>query len=259
MGKSKDLATGASYQDQTESDARYVNTSGDTMTGDLSVANGGVHVTSPSGIEGLIVDADQGNTAVSGRIVLKNNTSASSVYYSDSLGWTFHTGTILGTTSGTQRMYLTPQGYLRTPYQPVFCARRNSQATVSTNTKLSFPTTDVNVGSHWNGSRFTAPVAGNYYFSLNLRLGHTGKLRVFVVDIYKNGSVFRQRAFGNGGGNDYDGTSGSDHTYVSGSVVVYLGANDYLELYTGNEITYSGNLYVQNSGDSSFFSGHLIG
>ena len=39
MGKSKDLATGASafYQDQTESDARYVNVSGDTMTGALAV------------------------------------------------------------------------------------------------------------------------------------------------------------------------------------------------------------------------------
>jgi len=42
MGKSKDLATGASYQDQTESDTRYVNVSGDTMTGDLEIDSGGV-------------------------------------------------------------------------------------------------------------------------------------------------------------------------------------------------------------------------
>ena len=39
MGKSKDLATGAAYQDQTESDTRYVNTAGDTMTGVLTANN----------------------------------------------------------------------------------------------------------------------------------------------------------------------------------------------------------------------------
>lgn len=165
-----------------------------------------------------------------------------------------------GLTVGTDQLSIDASGRVTMPYQPAFCARRNSQEAVSTSTKITFPTIDVNVGSNWNGSRFTAPVAGNYLFALNLRLGHTGALRVFVVDIYKNGSVFRQRAFGNGGGNDYDSSSSSDHTYVTGSVIVYLGANDYLELYTGTEITYSGNLYMQNSGGNcSFFSGYLIG
>ena len=44
MGKSKDLATGNSafYQDQTESDTRYVNTSGDTMTGNLLLGSNSV-------------------------------------------------------------------------------------------------------------------------------------------------------------------------------------------------------------------------
>ena len=37
MGKSKDLATGAAYQDQTESDARYANVTGDTFTDTITI------------------------------------------------------------------------------------------------------------------------------------------------------------------------------------------------------------------------------
>ncbi len=44
MGKSKDLATGAAYQDQTESDTRYVNTAGDTMTGNLLLGSNKIGV-----------------------------------------------------------------------------------------------------------------------------------------------------------------------------------------------------------------------
>ena len=52
MGKSHDLATGVSYQDQTETDARYhtktasdaafVAKAGDTMTGDLNIQSGAI-------------------------------------------------------------------------------------------------------------------------------------------------------------------------------------------------------------------------
>ena len=52
MGKSKDLATGSStlYQTQTTSDTRYVNTAGDTMTGNLLLGDNkiGVGIASPT-------------------------------------------------------------------------------------------------------------------------------------------------------------------------------------------------------------------
>lgn len=226
-----------------QGDTRFVNTSGDTMTGDLGVSNGGVHVTSPSGIEGLIVDTDQSNSAVSGRIVLKNNTSASSVYYSDSLGWTFHTGTVLGSTSGTQRMYLTPQGYLRTPYQPAFRAGRSSS--ISGIQTVTFDVVHHNTGNHYSTSngRFTAPVAGVYYFAWQGISGSSSTTNEQNVTIAVNGGGIHDSRF-------------RGYTESGGHVitVVYLSVNDYVTVVISNPST---SLYP--SAFHNQFMGYLIG
>ena len=135
---------------------------------DLELETGGIHVKNPAGIEGLIVDEDTTNAGVSGRIVLKNSTDASSVYYSNTLGWTFHTGTILGNTSGTQRMFITPEGYQRLPYQPAFHADAGAAQTVAGT--IQFTGVMTNNGNHYNSSTytFTAPVTGTYKFSARI-------------------------------------------------------------------------------------------
>ena len=142
------------------------------------------------------------------------------------------------------------------PSKPAFCARRSGFFSVVTNTKVTFTNNIVNDSNNYANSRFTAPVAGNYCFAINLRLGHTGALRVITLALRKNGSAIFGREFGNGGGNDY--ASGSDHTYVTGSTIIPLAENDYIELYTGSEITFSGNCDIQDSVGSSHFSGYLV-
>lgn len=234
-----------------QGDTRFVNTSGDTMTGDLGVSNGGVHVTSPSGIEGLIVDTDQSNSAVSGRIVLKNNTSASSVYYSDSLGWTFHTGTVLGSTSGTQRMYLTPQGYLRTPYQPAFRAHTNASVDITTQSAIVYDGTSHNRGGNYNTSngRFTAPVAGVYQFSVwHWHKQSTGGFVFLYLKI--NGSVLFEHRH-----TRY--SSHGEYNRIGFTTEASLNANDYITVEAAGQS--GGVMHTSASAAYSQFSGHLIG
>jgi len=195
----------------------------------LEISDGGIHVTSPTGIQGLIIDTDQSNTAVSGRFVLKNNTSASSVYYSDSLGWTFHTGTILGTTSGTQRMYLTPQGYLRLPYQPSWGARSLSNTTSSGGTSnaneiLRFGETINNTGNHYNSSTgvFTCPVAGRYFVTFS----------GLYDDSYNNTGAVYIRHNGTERYRGYHQNSGGYYEQISMSGVIDAATNDTIDIYS---------------------------
>lgn len=211
---------------------------------DLELETGGIHVKGPSGIEGLIVDADVANAGVSGRIVLKNNTSASSVYYSNTLGWTFHTGTILGTTSGTQRMYLTPEGYQRLPYQPAFHASGGPQQTAFG--IVQFTSIMTNTGNHYNSSnyRFTAPTTGVYKFSARIM-----KAQDATVDFHfrVNGSQV--------GDNIYD-TATATNQLNSGTanMVRHLNSGDYVQVYSAST---SGTNWI-HAGHREF-SGYLIG
>jgi len=217
---------------------------------DLELQSGGVHVKNPSGIEGVIIDTDTSNSAVSGRFVLKNSSSAASVYYSDSLGWTFHTGTILGVTSGTQRMYLTPEGYQRLPYQPCFSAIRDA-GNVSYNTEVIYNSVAVNVGSCYNASngRFTAPVTGNYFFNV-YGMGENGS-GVTWLQIRKNGVVYNKH-------NPYfeNNVSATKYQMASGSVVMQLNAGDYASVVTGSNAAFT--MYGTGNAHNGF-SGFLIG
>lgn len=218
-----------------------------TPSSKLDVAGGGIHVTSPNGIQGLVIDTDQNNTAVSGRFVLKNNTSAASVYYSDSLGWTFHTGTILGSTSGTQRMYLTPQGYIRTPYQPSFSAYNTGSIAIVGQTTLVFPSVHHNTGNHYNTSTgaFTAPVPGSYLFTFKSLFYSMGNGE--YADLYPQVNNSNRRRY------EQTGTTGA-HTQITYSEVVYLNANDTFRMTISDRSVGSYSMY----GNENHFSGHLL-
>jgi hypothetical protein len=209
---------------------------------DLELETGGIHVKNPAGIEGLIVDGDTTNAGVSGRIVLKNSTDASSVYYSNTLGWTFHTGTILGNTSGTQRMYITPQGYQRLPYQPAFSAWHNTGATItSAGGIIVWNSTHCNIGGHYSNSngRFTAPVAGQYLFSWStLNRRPTAQ----IASLYKNGS----NIWNQGPLLVTPSTSGNHESTVGSSVIISMSASDYVDV----------RAYHVNGGDVYYGQGH---
>ena len=67
----------------------------------------------------------------------------------------------------TEVMNISTRSFVTMPNQPVFSAYRNG-TNVPDSTVIVWTNTTANVGSHYNtaNGRFTAPVTGNYFFSV---------------------------------------------------------------------------------------------
>ena len=164
-------------------------------------------------------------------------------------------------TSFNSKVSITTSGEMTVPNQPVFMARKSADQSIVNNDKITFESAIVNKGSHYNATnnRFTAPVDGTYSFSINLRCGIENNARVLTTAIYKNGSSLYGRFAGAGGIANFSDGGSYDHPYISGTIILPLNANDYIEIYFGAENSYSGNGMIQSSANSSYFMGHLIG
>lgn len=251
MGKSKDLATG---------ETRFVNTAGDTMTGNL-----GINETNPSG--SLHV---KGTSSTHGKIILEAGGSGGSAN-NNFMEFNKHDGTKLGeieigesvsnggslvfktTPSGgsaTTRMTINHDGIVTKPNQPCFSAGGNfGWQDVGSSYGKPTPwrtnqTGQFNSGM-WNNStaRATAPVAGRYQFNLNIYTNNSGEYYHYGR-LYLNGSQFADTILHLGDtSNDYpDETMGA-------SYIINMAANDYVEYYHVEDIY----------GYHSSFSGFLIG
>ena len=245
MGKSKDLATGAAYQDQTESDTRYVNTAGDTMTGNLGI---GASPSIPLQVEkaggGNFVASFQNTTdATPYGVHVKDAASGANGYplfqVTNSAGSTAHLKVMSGT------------GHVLKSSQPSFSVRSNGGNSVNTWTQdnvIKFQTLQHNVGSHYSTStgRFTAPVSGFYVFHY-VGFGYIGALipaaQTTAVALRRNGSTHVMLVY------NYI-TSSTGYPSSTGSAGLYLTANDYVDIYTSGQGQYAdgSNLYTHWSG-----------
>jgi hypothetical protein len=155
-----------------------------------------------------------------------------------------------GSTSATERMRINAAGQITTPSQPAFFANNPSSGTV--NTYFAFNSVKVNRGGHYNSSngRFTAPVAGVYSFIVSA-LGFGGSVsrltfRVNGSDLYSDASAAQCRI---------DATaSGSELPFGSKTAITSLNANDYIQVYYGNDSSST----MENL-DWVCFGGQLIG
>jgi hypothetical protein len=266
MGKSKDLASGAAYQDQTESDTRYVNTAGDTMTGNLSI-------NAASSVSALNI----GNTSSDGTvdftkgIVFKDTYGTVADVNGDTTPW-IHAGIVTTGSSGyngnlifatdgdsnrntntsalTERMRIDHAGRVTTPNQPAFQAYSLSSGT--SNADQVFPSTRINIGGHYSTStgRFTAPVTGTYLFGwTNIANTANGTYRYYIR---KNGSSI-------GDTHLRMDTTENGVAYATNAMFTWpltCTANDYINIYfiESNNAT---NSYT--SADYPQFWGYLIG
>ena len=146
----------------------------------------------------------------------------------------------------TEVMNISTRGFVTMPNQPVFSAYRNG-TNVPDSTVIVWTNTTANVGSHYNtaNGRFTAPVTGNYFFS------------VFAMSPSTTGGFgIRLRLNGTPSGTTWAYVNSStiyQYKTVTMSFVIGLNATDYIEIMTQGGTMHSAANYHNN------FCGYLVG
>ena len=234
---------------------------GDPLYIDTTNDNVGIGTSSPSNFSGYttldVVNASNGGailargSTVEARFVADDPTGTVQVKAQSSHPLTFGT-------SGTERMRIDSAGRVTMPYQPAFMAvGLNTTVPSTTDTQLRFDTTNFNVGSHYSTStyRFTAPVAGVYYFHCQARLaGVSGNGRYDMV-FRKNGTGAM------GGGQNQQGSNDSGFNV---SAFLSLAANDYVDVVinqnNGSSLTTNNSLNTSQGGGTAatHFFGYLV-
>ena len=188
-------------------DTRYVNASGDTMSGNLTASAG-------------ITIADDNNLKFGDGTAYIQGSGAN-----DRLKFI---------ANNTEHMRVHSAGYITKPNQPYGRARGSVGSTVSFNSggTIDWFTSEVAQGgmSFSNSGRWTVPVTGTYLihakcYSYDTRAGHAN------ISIRKNGTAiaFNQCEFGG------DTFSGRLDWHVSVTSIYNASANDYFDLTTSTD------------------------
>ena len=146
--------------------------------------------------------------------------------------------------AGGLAMTIHGERYVTTPGQPcsMYKALSNSHTGSATDSTevLLFKDVKRNEGSHYNttNGRFTAPVAGTYFVGHNCLIDNDAGDVARSADLQVNGSGYVTLwYYESGGDNDYHG--------VSGTAIVELSANDFIQIratagiHTGSETSFS--------------------
>lgn len=218
-----DTYTKSETYTKTEADDRYVNASGDTMTGNLLLPNLGVDTNDDAASLRLSANDTQATSGVAIQLWGKDMGSwGGGIHYiADTRGvdgrhrfWTWDGSTFVN------RASIDEAGRVTMPYQPSFRALSPATGNYTTVSGgiIPFNATSHNIGGHFNTStyRFTAPVAGTYLFCFSgFNNGASGERISIVV----NGSTRFAQGSRYGGYNDWDNTA-----------IFYLSVNDFVDV-----------------------------
>ena len=189
MGRSHDIARGAStmYQTQTASDARYVNTSGDTMTGPLNVNGGNIYLAEDDAAAHRYMFLNTG-ASQDGHIVLQRGLANKYQVTAK----TDNSYSIYGYPASGEVFNINSSGNVTMPKQPIFIFQGsyNNWTTINQSGQwLPFTgstgvatSTNYELAMNWTSSRtggynlsgnginantgvYTAPVNGTYMFT----------------------------------------------------------------------------------------------
>lgn len=147
--------------------------------------------------------------------------------------------------SNLDRLVIDASGRVTKPYQPYCLVGRNGGNVNAQTVPIPWNQVVYNIGGHFNTStyRFTAPVAGYYYASINAMAIGTNPVEVALR--INGGTAVNTR---NGGG-------ASNYNSTSATYVLYLAANDYIDAKVEGG-------YAMSGGDGYAYSGmccYLLG
>ena len=177
------------------------------------------------------------------RLVLSNSgssTAESTQIWSQNDELAFNAG-------GSERLRVSAGGYVLKSNHPCFDAVRNS-GHLSSATYINYNTVKANNGGHYDSSngRFTAPVAGYYFFSWGT-IKNNDSATVARLHIHKNGvEAYGGRHLRMDSGQAY-GDNGAM------TVVIQLAKDDYIQIYLT-----AGSVYGVTE-EYCFFNGYLLG
>jgi hypothetical protein len=196
-------------------------------------ANDGITIQSGTTHQGNIAFNDGGGTTAKGRISYQHSTNYMQFFVNNS-----------------EKVKVNTNGQVTMPEQPAFNVAKNNGYVQDNNWWIP-DYVHRNVGSHYSTStgRFTAPVAGTYFFSASLFTHDSGSSASQVEwKFYKNTSAVKTFI---------QHKTGAYHTRVDGSMILELDANDYVRIYVGNSGTSSG--WAGSQQEQNNFCGFLIG
>ncbi len=156
--------------------------------------------------------------------------------------------------SGGNHLVIDSSGRVTMPNQPSFLSSGGGQGTLTTNTNtvLSLNYSVTNVGSHYNTSTsaFTAPIAGLYKFYFQIYTQNGANVK--SIAWRKNGSEI---SFGGDTAISFQGGTNISDVTISGSVILSLAANDYIQIGVRN----LGSANLTWYAGHSWWYGYLIG
>ena len=253
MGKSKDLATGSStlYQTQATSDTRYVNVTGDSMTGNLEV-DGIIEIDKTGDHPALRFVEDGSNT----RAYMGSGDWAINGLANDDFGISSSsTGDlVLGTGAGSERLRISNAGAVTQPNQP--CAVFGSTGTSSLpqdstwrDVNLNYEVYDKANNYDTSTKRFTAPVSGVYLVGFSGEFTSSSNTNWSYLAPRINGS--NTANIGNKGNYFADFSTAGTYVQHSQTWLLNLAANDY---FIFSHIGSGGNISVKSYQECQFFA-----
>ena len=153
-----------------------------------------------------------------------------------------------GGVSLTERMRISSQGYVTKPAHPCFDVVRSGGHVTSGN-YIIYNTVNVNNGAHYNAStgKFTAPVAGHYFFSYGTIKNTSAVTRLYFRKNQSNFPTGADRHLRMDSGQGGYGDNGAM------TIVVNLAVGDEIQIYVG-----AGEAYGTTQ-EYCYFNGYLIG
>ena len=263
IGKSQGVTQVDGYN-RSEADAEFVNDPDDVIT--VSSGNVGIGTSSPAvGLEVSGSMAVSDTTTSAKRLQLDSGANSHTInsanYGSDMMDLNIQAENLIfntGLIGVAERMRIDSAGRVTMPYQPSAFAWHTAGTSVSANTitKVSLDQVGFNQGISFDGtnSRFTVPVTGKYFVSAAVTFNqgegtHAG--------IYINGGVSGGSGLPNNWLQAADfGTNPTTQQFAINTRVLYLAANDYVELFCYQT---SGGAKILQNGGRNFLSIHLLG